>query len=176
MIVSILGLDEIIYLAQCLEHRAAVFYQTSRMKLLITFFFSSGYLESAHTWVSLRRSPLDSQMLSVTIKLSFSPMSEVPAALGRSQPRIYQCKVPASPCPPCQLESLSCLPLPLSSLIVLTWLLLWSFGGTDGGTEVVRRARVLLPCCHCRQDLVLSSRTQMLLFSWDALSVLWRLP
>ena len=49
MIVSILGLDEIIYLAQCLEHRAAVFYQTSRMKLSIPFYFSSGYLEPAHT-------------------------------------------------------------------------------------------------------------------------------
>ena len=49
MTVSTLGLDEIIYLAQCLEHRAAVFYQTSRMKLSITFFFSSGYLEPAHT-------------------------------------------------------------------------------------------------------------------------------
>ena len=49
MIVSTLGLDEIIYLAQCLEHRAAVLYQTSRMKLSIPFYFSSGYLEPAHT-------------------------------------------------------------------------------------------------------------------------------
>ena len=29
--------------------------------------------------------------------------------------------------------------------MVLTWLLLWGFGGTDGGREAVRGARVLFP-------------------------------
>ena len=61
MIVSSLGLDEIIYLTQCLEHRAAVFfffYQTSRMKLSMAFYFSSGYLEPAHTWASSHPEPI----------------------------------------------------------------------------------------------------------------------